>query len=496
MLLQDNLEDNITYLKSKMPIGKSFDIITRDMMLCGRKAYFVGINGMCRSDILEEIFACLQNPLYPENRVDCERISNRIDLVCENNSGSIESIEAFIRKKIGYIQTQICDEWEEIIKNIVSGPTVLFLDGYDKAIVIDVRTYPSRGIEEPDVEKVTRGSRDGFVETMLTNTNLIRRRIRNRQLTFEILTVGSDSKTDVAMAYVGNLVDEEFLIFVRNKITQLNITSLTMGAKSLEELLVKKRWYHPLPVIQVTERPDVACSYLMEGHLMVLVDNTPSALILPTTLFQFTQSVEDYYKSPLVGNYLRWIRFFCGMISLFLLPVFLLIGGYYPELSRQLSLAESEPMGLVRLFFYVLAVDFGLDLFRYSSAHSTSRFSGALSIVGGLLIGDMAIQLQWASIEVIFYAAMTLLATMSLPSIEFGEGIRIYRLFLILCTGILGIYGFLGGTFLILLSIVTMPSFGGKSYLWPLWPFNFTALKTLLFRYPTVKAQPSRTWKW
>lgn len=484
MALSVFLEENIAVLKEKLPVDKSFDIVTRKMTLCGVDAYWVGINGMCKTDILQKLFGYLQNPAYLE--IQSEFSSEEGEL--------LENIQRFAASKIGYVQTELCDDWDAICKNIVSGPTALFLNGCAQAVILDVRSYPARGIEEPDMEKVTRGSRDGFVETLLFNTNLIRRRIRSNHLTFEIMSVGTDSKTDVAIAYVGGLVEKELLESVKEAIGSLKVSSLTMGTKSLEELLLRKRWFHPLPAVQLTERPDAACSYLMEGHMIILVDNTPSAIILPTTIFQFTQNVEDYYKSPLVGNYLRWMRFACVWISLLLLPVFMLIAGFYPELAEQIKLMETEPLTKERLFFYVLAVDFGLDLFRYSSAHSTSRFSGALSIVGGLIIGDIAVQLNWASVEVMFYAALTLLATMSLPSIEFGEGLRIYRLFLILVTGFTGPVGFWTGLALVLLSAVTTPTFGHKSYLWPLVPFNGAALKTLLWRYPTFKAQPSRVW--
>lgn len=478
------LEENIAELQKLLPVGKSFDIVTRRMTLCGVDAYWIGINGMCKTDILQKLFGYLQNPAYLEMQSEFSGRDGEL----------LESVQRFIASKIGYVQTELCDDWDAICKNIVSGPTALFLNGCAQAVILDVRTYPTRGIEEPDVEKVTRGSRDGFVETLLFNTNLIRRRIRSNRLAFEIMSVGTDSKTDVVLAYVGGLAEEQLLQEVRAVIGSLKVSSLTMGTKSLEELLLKKRWYHPLPAMQVTERPDVACSYLMEGHLLLIVDNTPSVIILPTTIFQFTQNVEDYYKNPMVGNYIRWMRFACVWIGLLLLPVLMLIGGFYPDVAAKIRLMETEPLTKERLFFYVLAVDFGLDLFRYSSAHSTSRFSGAMSIVGGLIIGDIAVQLNWASVEVIFYAALTLLATMSLPSIEFGEGLRIYRLFLILTTGFAGPAGFWTGLALCLLSAVTTPTFGHRSYLWPLVPFNGQALKALLWRYPTFKAQPSKVW--
>lgn len=218
-------------------------------------------------------------------------------------------------------------------------------------------------------------------------------------------------------------------------------------------------------------------------------------MILPCNMFQFTQSPEDYYKSPLVGGYFRLMRFGCIIISLILMPLLLLLGAYFPEFSNSINLFSSSDLSSTELFFYVLAVEFILDLFKYSTSLSSSHFSSSLSIVGGLIIGDIAVSLNWASIEVLFYAAITLLTTLSLSSIEFSDGIRVYRLFLIVTTGFLGLPGFIGGLLLILLSIATTPTFSRLSYLWPLIPFRWYALKKLLFRAPTTKSQPSTTWK-
>lgn len=476
MKLSQNLEENILQAKQLLPIGESFDIVTRRLCLGETAAYWIGINGLCKTDLLQRIFSDLQNPLYTQD-------------------GQITELRIFMDAKIGYAQTSLSDDWDEIVRNVLSGPSVLLVDGFSQAVLLDVRTYPARGIEEPDNEKVTRGARDGFVETVLFNTNLIRRRIRSPKLCFEMHSVGTEGRTDVAIAYMNGNVNEALLDKLRKVIEGLDVTTLTMGAKSLEELLVRKRWYHPLPSIQITERPDVACSYLTEGHMLILVDNSPSALILPCTIFQFTQSPEDYYKSPVIGSYFRTVRFGCIFLSLLLMPLFLLICAYFPQTADRLQLLSMEGQGPVKLFFYVLAVEFSLDLFKYSAALSSDRYSGALSIVGGLIIGDIAVRLNWASMEVLFYAAITLLSSLALSSIEFADGIRLYRFFLILTTGFGGLWGFLGGLLLVLLSVLTTPTFAGMSYFWPLYPFNREALKTLLFRYPTAKAQPSHVWK-
>lgn len=476
MKLTTSLKENIAAAHTLLPIGDSFDIITRELSLGDTPAYLLGINGMCKTDVLQRIFSDLQNPVYMRDNV-------------------VEQLKRYMSARIGYAQVQLESDWDNLLHQLLSGPVVLLVDGFDQALVLDVRSYPARGISEPDAEPVLRGARDGFVETMLFNANLIRRRIRSPRLTFRLCCVGSDSKTDVALAYVDDLADPGLVERISQSLSGLKVSSLTMGAKSLEELLVKKRWYNPLPSMHLTERPDVACSYLMEGHVLLIVDNSPTVLILPCSIFQFTQSPDDYYSSPLVGSYFRLARFACILVSLVLMPLYLLLTAYFPDISAQYHLLDSADAGPVTIFFYVLAVEFILDLFKYSAAHSTSRFSGSLSIVGGLIIGDIAVELNWASVEVLFYAAVTLLATLSLSSTEFADGLRLYRLFLILVTGLCGLWGFAIGLALVCLSVATTPTYGGYSYLWPLLPFNWQALKTLLLRYPTFRAQPSRVWR-
>lgn len=476
MQLSTQLSSNIQLLKHLLPIDTSFDLITRDLYLGDSPAFFLGVNGLIKTEILQQIFSDLQNPLF------------MLDT-------TIEDLALFMQSKIGYAQMEIVSDIDNILKQVLSGPILLLVDGFDKGLLIDVRTYPTRSIAEPDTEHITRGSREGFVETMLFNANLIRRRIRSPRLTFEINTVGRDSKTDIAITYLDDLADAGQLEYIRSSLNNLQISALTMGAKSLEELLVPKKWYHPLPSIFLTERPDVACSYLMEGYVLLIVDTSPCVLVLPSSFFQFTQSPEDYSSAPLVGGYFRMVRFLCIPVSLFLLPSFFLMTAYFPDLADQMQLISESGMGKLRIFFYIMIVEFLLDLFKYSSSHASGRFSGSLSIVGGLIIGDIAVSLNWASTEIFFYAAITLLTSLSLSSIEFSDGLRIFRIFLILMTGFFGLWGFLAGTGLILLSIATTPTFANVSYLWPLFPFHWQALKNLLFRYPTQKAQPSRIWR-
>lgn len=469
-MISANIQENITKARSLMAIKQSFDYIERNLFFGKTKVYMLAINGFTQTEVLQHIVADVQS--------------------LSDGEGEIRNLETFIDCKLGFAQVAYVEDWEALIKNLLSGQTILIVDGFNRAVSIDTRTYPVRSIAEPDTEKVTRGAKDGFVENIIMNTALMRRRIRDPKLTFELHQVGSDSKTDVAIAYIKGKAEEKLIEKVRAKLDGLKVTSLTMGIQSLKELMIPRSYFHPLPSVFTTERPDVASSYLEEGYVLLVPDTSPEVLVLPCSIFQFTQSPEDYYKSPVVGNYIRLMRLFSLLASLLLLPLFLLFGAHVP-LPEEFALVSTEGMTPVKLFIMVLVIELALDLFRYSTSHTSERFAGALSIVGGLIIGDVAIDLEWASLEVLFYGAATMLATLSIASLEMAEGIRIYRIFLVLCTGFFGLWGFGIGLAFVIISVITTPVFGKTSYFWPLVPFQWKALKTLLFRYPTVKAQPS-----
>ncbi len=480
MNISKSLQDNINTVNELLPLDKSFDLITRRIKLCQLDTYLICINGYYDSRVLHAMFANLQKFDFSE-------------ILKENNPS--DCLIAHLMEAAPVAQIQHSSDLDTLIKNLLSGTLLLFFEGIDQGFTIDIRQYPARSIEEPQTEKVIRGAKDGFVETLLFNANLIRRRIRSPKLTFEIFSVGTQSKTDVSIAYMKGEADEHLLDAIRKRLSSLNIAALTMGSRSMEELLVPHKWYHPLPSLFRTERPDVACSYLLEGYILLLVDTTPSVLILPCSFFQFTQSPEDYYKNPLIGNYIRFYRFLCSIVSLFLLPLFLLFAMNPQLLPPGISLLPTGGQSPLRIFIYVLFAELALDLFKYSSSHTPDGFSGSLSIIGGLLIGDVAVKLQWASSEIIFYAAATVLASLSLSSIEYAEAIRMYRILLLLCTGSLGLTGFCIACILISLSVITTPAAFGKSYFWPLIPFHWKALRTLLFRYPTKYKQPPQIWK-
>src|SRR5690606_36209723 len=260
------LEANAAEMRARLGVGVSFDIIERPLEIGGRKALFYFVDGFIKDKVTADIYASLQ----------------------ETQRG--EMVPNVIRKLMGrripYFEVETVDTIEKAVEWVMAGPMVLFVDGEDTAIAIDVREFPTRSIEEPDLEKVTRGSHEGLAETLVFNTAMIRRRLRDPRLRFEIFQVGRRSRTDVAVGYIADIADHGLVDQVKQRIREASVDALPMGVKNLEEIIVKSPW-NPLPKVRYTERPDVAIAHLLEGHIIVLVDSTPMAMMLPVTAFHF-----------------------------------------------------------------------------------------------------------------------------------------------------------------------------------------------------------------
>jgi stage V sporulation protein AF len=463
--LKKDIKKNIELMKQILPIDKSFDVIAREIIIGARDACLIFIDGFIKDEIMIWILETLQSMKEDEFGKDV--------------------IKQLIKTKIGYIEVEAIKDIKKIESLVLSGAVVLFVDGENEAILIDVRQYPVRTPEEPDLEKVTRGSRDGLVETLIFNTALIRRRLRDPNLIFDIRSVGTRSRTDVVIAYIEGLVDEKLLSEVQDRITNIDIGALVMAEKTLEELIVKKRWYNPLPQVKFTERPDVVAAHLMEGHIAIIVDTSPSVMILPATLFHFTQHAEDYYQNITVGTYIRWIRFL-GMLSAFiLLPLWLLLvfnKQYLPEFLQFLGPRESTP---IPLFIQFILLEFGLDLLRISSIHTPNALTTSLGIIGGLILSEFAVDVGLFVPETVLYMALAGIGTFATPSMEFSMAIRIFRLLLLILTGLFNIYGFITAIIIVFVITYSTGSFKyGKKYTWPLIPFEWKPLSNILFRKP------------
>lgn len=469
IVLSSDLNQNINMLQQYLPIKRSFDVIGRELTIGqATNAYLVFIDGFAKDDIMLWILQVLQSLSESD-------LNNNV-------------IQTMMKKKIGYIEVESFTDIEQMKSLILAGAVGLIVDGQSEGLIIDAREYPVRSPEEPELEKVSRGSRDGLVETIIFNTALIRRRLRDPNLIFEIKTVGKRSKTDVVIAYLDDLTDKKLLSEIQNKIDEIDVGALVMAEKTLEELLIKKHWYNPLPQVKFTERPDVVAAHLMEGHIAIIVDTSPSIMLLPVTMFHFTQHAEDYYQNILVGSYYRWVRFL-GMISALLLPtIWLLLVQNKEILPEFLQLLGPKDEYTIPLFIQLLLLEFGLDILRLSSIHTPSALNTSLGIIGGLILSDLAVKVGIFVPETVLYIALAAVGTFATPSLEFALAIRVFRLFSLIMTGLLGIWGFAGSFIVIFIILFTSRSFkNGKRYTWPLFPFRWKPLAHILFRMPIPK---------
>lgn len=470
MYLLSNLQDNIKLIKETLPVDASFDIIGREVHIAGNNAYVLFIDGFAKDMVMLRILEDLQS-------LEDEKIGD---------------VRGFAMRHVGYIETDFFKELEVMCTAVLSGQVALIIDGHPEGILIDARTYPARGPSEPDLEKVTRGSRDGLVETIIFNTALIRRRIRDPRLIYDIHQIGTRSRSDVVVAYIDGLASNDILDDLKKKLDSIDVESLVMAEKSLEELLYKKKWYNPLPQTRFTERPDVVAAHLLEGHVAIIVDNSPSVMLLPTTIFHFTQHAEDYYQNPLVGTVTRWMRFIALLTALLVTPLWLLLVQYQSELPEFLQFIGLKEPSTIPIFIQFLVLEAGLFILRIASIHTPNALSTSLGIIGGLILSDFAVTVGWVSPEAVLYMAMAGICTFSSPSIEFSLAIIIFRVVLLVLTGVagyfaLGIWGFLIGIAYILLMIGTTKTFAGFRYTWPLIPFNGEALSNLLLRKPVIE---------
>lgn len=331
------------------------------------------------------------------------------------------------------------------------------------------------------------GSKDGFVETLISNTALLRRRIRDTNLRINAFVVGRESKTDVAVCYMDNKVDKQLLAKITKQIEAINVHSLTMNQQSLIEAIYKHKWYNPFPKIKYTERPDTAASSLLEGNIVILVDNSPSVLILPTSIFDIIEEADDYYFPPLTGTYIRFARYIVTLATLVITPLWLLALKNPDLVPKPFEfILITEPVN-IPVFWQLMILELGIDGLRLASVNTPNSLSTSLSIIGAIALSDFAVTVGWFSTEAILYMAFVAIANYTQPSYELGYSLKFLRMLLLILTQLFNIWGFCAGIALTFVLLLTNKTVSGKSYLYPLIPFNGKALARKLIRTPLTK---------
>lgn len=438
------LEENIAYMNSVLPIKESFDLIQRDIIIGEKKSTFYFIDGFTKDETMQKIMS----GFFMLKKEDMPSTATGFSKLC-----------------LPYVEVDVIADFDLIIRNILSGVTCLFIDGYEACLAIDCRTYPARSVEEPNKDKSLRGSRDGFVETIVFNTALMRRRIRDPHLVMQMFEVGSVSRTDVALCYMSDRVDQELLKNLTKRIQSLKLEALRMNQQSLADALFKRKWFNPFPKFKYTERPDTASVCLMEGKIILLVDNSPSAMILPTSIFDMVEEANDYYFPTLTNVYLKISRALITIATVFLTPLFLLFMQNLEWLPKVFTFVALKDMVNIPLIYQLLILELAIDGLRLAAMNTPSMLSTPLSVIAGLVLGEFAVQSGWFNSEVMLYMAFVAVANYTQPNFELGYALKFMRLLLLILTAIFNWVGFLVGTVIVFLSIAFNKTLSGRSYL-------------------------------
>lgn len=420
--------------------------------------------------------------VYISGLVDGETLARVLSGAPPNDdSEDIEDDNAYFEKHFNFHGRRQQTERKGLLLSILSGQ-IAFITQHGYVFVAELRYYPGRGPEEPDNEKVIRGSRDGFTENVNNNTALIRRRIRSTELRFEMHKISTSGQTDVVITYLKDIANEEHLEWLRQRMGQIKHDGLTMADKSLEEWLFKQQ-FHPVPFVRYTERPDIAAAHILEGHIAILVDTSPSVILVPISLFHLLQHAEEYRQAPLIGSGVRLLRYFGTVMSLLLLPFWYLFATSPELLPDALSFLGVKEQSSIPLLLQIFIADLGIEFLRMAAIHTPTPLSTAMGLVAGIIIGQIAIDVGLFTPEIVLYSAITAIFTFSIPSYELSVSVKIFRILILLATGLAdenGLFIAMLLTFYYLCSLKPM----NVPYLWPLVPFFPQAFLRVFIRFP------------
>ncbi len=448
-----NFDADKQYLSKVLATDINFDVVRRDLVIADRKSSLFFMDAFIKDEVFERILEFLY-------RFEPKAFAH------------IKTMQEFSLSKMPYVEVDWCDDLDTVATNVLSGQTALIVEGISGVLMVDTRTYPMRSIDEPDKDRSLRGSRDGFVETLIFNTAMIRRRIRDSKLRFEHLQVGNSSKVDVAIGYMDNLADKKTVEKLRKKLKEIDISGISMTSQALSELLIPSAFFNPFPKVRFSERPDFASACILEGKIVLIMDNSPAVMIFPNSVADFLKETDDYYFPPLTGTYVRIIRTFVSVLTVVLTPIVLIFMNNPELLPDWLSFINTDDEYSISIFFQFLLLELVIDGLRLASLNTPNTLSSSLGIIGGLILGEFAVEADWFVPETIMYMAFVAIASFAQPSFEMGYAMKFSRIFLLILSEIFAFWGFFGGLIAILLLAGFSKTFSGRGYLSPIIPFS------------------------
>ena len=451
-------------LRSLLGAERSFDVVERRLALGKWESTYLYIDGFVKDGEMQRIMQMLIGMQGP----------------CDTDS---------VMRSLPYVEVDVAGGVGRIVNAVLSGQTVILCESFGpRAILVDARTYPSRGPQEPQSDRVMLGARDGFVETLIFNTALIRRRIRDPRLTVEHITLKGSSATDIALCYMEGLADGKLLDSIRSRLRSIAPRGVPLGYRSVAEALIGRGWLDPFPKLRLTERPDTASAHILEGSVILLTDTCPQAMILPTSFFDFMQQTDDFYFPPLTGSYLRLVRIAILLLSVVITPLWYLAVEQGPSLPEALRFLYPDDPGALPIILQLILVELAVDGLKIASMNTPDMLSSSLSVIGALILGDYAVSIGWLCEDVILYMAFVAIASFAQQNAELGYAFKFFRVVTLLLVYLfgfigLGVLGLVLGLALMAVALALNNTLVGRGkYLYPLIPFNGSALMRLLFR--------------
>lgn len=459
-ILENDFKDCSDFIKRKFPVGDGVEV------------YMAYIEQMSDSKVVDKFVT--------ENLMT--------ELKTGNSNYSNETIFEKIKNScVARMDIKEMTSIEDVEAAILSANTVLFIDGWATGIVISATGFPNRGIQQSETEVVIQGSKEAFTEPMRLNTALIRRRIRDTRLKMKQSQIGDMTATNITVVYMEGLVRPQILSRVEQQLKNIKIDSI-LDSGYIQEL-IEKNWKSVFPQMETTERPDTASASLLEGRIVIIVDNTPFVIIVPATLNTFFQSAEDYSRRWQIVSFIRFIRYGAGIIATVLPGFYLAVTLYHPSMlptSLVLKMASSRTNvpfpGVIEIFIMELA----FELLREAGVRMPAPLGSTIGIVGGIIIGQSAVEAGIVSPIVVIIVAITAIASFAIPHVSLVASFRLTKFLILFLSAILGLYGFWLGVLIVLTHLVSL-----KSYEIPyLFPFvssstnDYSDLKDSIIRVP------------
>ncbi|WP_416435144.1 spore germination protein [Priestia megaterium] len=470
--LSSSLDENLTKIKESL--GNSGDLVVRDFkmgkpFLC--KVASVYINGLTDKEILGYSII--------------ERLMNDGDIIEKDAPYLPSQLGTYIKEHILTItNVEGITNFYKLFLSLLSGETIVLLDGWNQGYACAAQGGDLRAISEPVAESSVTGPRDSFTESLISNTAMVRRRIKSPNLWLETMEIGTITQTEIGLMYVKGIVNDKLLTEVKERLGKIEVDEV-QGSNTIEEWISDETWT-PWPTIFITERPDVVAGNLLEGRVVIFVNETPTPLIVPATWNQFFQTAEDYYLRWTMASFLRILRIVSFLITLLGPSLFVAFLSFHPELIPTpllINLAAQRQSIPFPLIIEALLMEFTFEVLREAGVRMPRPVGQAVSIVGALVLGEAAVSAGIVSSAMVIVVAATAIASFTIPHYSMTDATRLLRFGMMILASFFGLYGIGLGVIMLVAHTCSLRSFG-IPYLAPFAPIILADQKDSIFRLP------------